>query len=153
MKTITITNRTQEVADKEFGKLFDELVPASGKADTKAGEILRAMAKFAYRYFNDGDQFGVGYGKETVNPAGRFLADKLPEIADRLWGMYGYGCLDYEQGLLKVQNYVIDYILAHPELKEEANDEDYLDWRDEDEDIDDSYEEEEEYEEEYEEAW
>lgn len=141
MKQIAITLRTQEVADKEFEKLFDELVPATGKADSKAGEILRAMARFGYRYFNDGDMFGIGYGKQTVNPAGRFLCDKLPEISSTLWGIYGqWNEKEYEKGLLEAQNYVIDYVLAHPELKEEANTEDYLDWRDEEEDVDDTEE-------------
>jgi len=149
---ITITNRTQEVADKELNKLFDELVPATGKADTKAGEIVRAMAKLSYRYFNDGDQLGNGYGKETCNPAGRFLCDKLPEIEDTLCGMCGYGKIHYKDDLLKVQNYVIDYILANPQLKEEKNEEDYLNWRNEEEDVDDT---EEDYEEslEEEEEW
>jgi len=144
--SITITNRTQEVADRELNKLFDELVPATGKADTKAGEIVRAMARLAYRYYNDGDIFGVGYGKETCNPAGRFLGDKLPEIEDTLWRLYGITNDErYEQGLLEVQNYVIDYINANPQLKAEANEDDYLDWRDEDEDRDDTYEEEEDW--------
>jgi len=54
--------------------------------------------------------------------------------------------------LLKVQNYVIDYILANPQLKEEKNEEDYLNWRNEEEDVDDT---EEDYEEslEEEEEW
>lgn len=144
--TITITSRIYDVADKELNKLFDELVPATGKADTKAGEIIRAMARVEYRYFNDGDIFGRGYGKQTVNPAGRYLCDKLPEIADTLWGLYGCWSDDeYEKGLLNVVNYAIDYVLAHPELKEEPNDEDFFDWRDEDEDVDDTDEEEEEW--------
>jgi len=132
MKTISITNRTQEVAGKELDKLFDELVPEIGKADTKAGEIVRAMTRLAYRWYNDGDKLGDGYGTKTCNPAGRFLCDKLPEIEDTLWKLYGIpGDERYEQGLLEVQNYVIDYINANPQLKAEANEDDFLDWRDE----------------------
>jgi len=139
--SITITNRTQEVSDKVFNELFDELVPNTGKADTKVGEIVRAMARLGYRWYNDGDKFGVGYGKQTCNPAGRFLCDKLPEIEYNLWSIYGcYNDKRYEHGLLEVQNYVIDYVLTHPELKEQANDENYLDWRDEEEDVDDTEE-------------
>lgn len=143
-KDYKVQNRTQEVADKELNNLFDELVPNSGKASTKAGEIVRAMARLAYRWYNDGDKLGEGYGRETCNPAGRFLCDKLPEIEQaviRIWDEYNDD--DYEQGLLHVQNYVIDYINANPQLKAEANDEDYLDWRDEDEDVDDTDEDEE----------
>ena len=56
-----------------FDELFDELVPMSGKADSLAGEIIRAVSRIVYRYYNDGDIVGVGYGNETCNPAARFL--------------------------------------------------------------------------------
>lgn len=136
-----ITNRTQDAADKELNNLFDELVPNSGKATTKAGEIVRAMARLAYRWYNDGDKLGEGYGRETCNPAARFLCDKVQGIAHKLGKIYAvYNNDDYEQGLLHVQNYVIDFINANPQLKTEANDENYLDWRDDEEDVDDTEE-------------
>ena len=47
---------------------FEELVPLEGKADTLAGEIVRAISRIGYRFYNDGDQVGVGYGKQTCNP-------------------------------------------------------------------------------------
>ena len=53
---------------------FQELVPLEGKADTLAGEIVRAISRIGYRFYNDGDQVGVGYGKQTCNPPARFLA-------------------------------------------------------------------------------
>ena len=78
--------------DERLNRLFEELVPASGKADSLAGELVRATSRIGYRFFNDGDQLGIGYGKETCNPAGRFLMKKAPEeISDLvagLWGMY-----------------------------------------------------------------
>ena len=40
---------------------FEELVPLEGKADTLAGEIVRAISRIGYRFYNDGDQVGVGY--------------------------------------------------------------------------------------------
>ena len=64
-------------------KLFEELVPASGKAENLAGELVRAMGRIAYRFYNDGDQVGIGYGKETCNPAARFLIHKgNKEVSD-----------------------------------------------------------------------
>ena len=48
----------------------------TGKSNTLAGEILRAYKQIEYRWFNDGDKIGIGYGKETVNPAARFLVEK-----------------------------------------------------------------------------
>lgn len=139
--SITVINRSQEVADKVFNKMFDELVPNSGKAETKAGEILRAMARICYRWYNDGDMLGVGYGKQTCNPAGRFLGVKIPKLLFTLSDLYGITDeKKYNEGLLYMQNYVIDYIIANPTLKEEANTEDYFDWRDDEEDVDDTEE-------------
>ena len=49
------------------------MVPDTGKAESLAGERIRAISRIGYRYYNDGDQLGIDYGKETCNPAGRFL--------------------------------------------------------------------------------
>ena len=144
--------------DERLNTLFEELVPASGKADSLAGELVRAASRIGYRFFNDGDQLGIGYGKETCNPAGRFLIKKAPkEIADLvagLWGMYSEA--GYEAVLDILVGKVADYIEANPELRKQPT-EDMWDFRDKDEDVDDSWEDEEdEYEEEDEEdeeAW
>ncbi len=123
---------------ERLNKLFEELVPASGKADSLAGEMVRATSRIGYRFFNDGDQLGIGYGKETCNPAGRFLIRKAPrEIGDLvagIWGMYsedGYGAvLDILVGK------VADYIEANPDLRKQPT-EDMWSFRDKYEDVDD----------------
>lgn len=74
----------EEITNK-IDALFEELVPASGKADTVAGEIIRAVCRIGYRWFNDGDMVGVGYWKETCNPARDTLRRK-PEAGLR--GLY-----------------------------------------------------------------
>lgn len=43
-------------------KLYEELTPGSGPADTQAGEMLRAWNDLMYRYYNDGDWFVTGEG-------------------------------------------------------------------------------------------
>ena len=66
--------------------LFEELVPASGEAETVAGEMVRACMRVIYRYFNDGDCFltgepsGSGYGAATVIPALMYLIEKVPPL-------------------------------------------------------------------------
>lgn len=62
--------------EKRINTLFDKLVPDSGKADMVAGEIIRAISHIGCRNWNDGDHLGIGYGRETVNPAARYLAAK-----------------------------------------------------------------------------
>ena len=47
---------------------FEELVPLEGKADTLAGEIVRAISRIGYRIYNDGDQVGVAMASKPVIP-------------------------------------------------------------------------------------
>ena len=72
--------------------LFDEYVPGTGKSDNLGGEIIRAVNKIIYRWYNDGDVYFAGYGKETCGPAAKFLAslyddddhEYLEELSDLL---------------------------------------------------------------------
>ena len=135
--------------EERVNTLFEELVPGSGKADSLAGEIVRATTRIGYRFYNDGDQIGIGYGKETCNPAARFLIKKAPkeigDLAAALWGMFSEA--GYEAVLDVLTGKVADYIESHPELRDQPTD-DMWDYRDPDEDVDDWEEEEDEWEEE-----
>lgn len=134
-------------AEQKINALFSELVPVSGKADTVAGEIIRAISRIGYRNYNDGDHVGVGYGKETCNPAARYLMRKAgDEVADAIADLWGLEPDDlYDKRLAEVEEKVLRYIEQHPELKATPNSEDMWDYRDSDEDRDDP--------EEYEEEW
>lgn len=68
--------------DWQFEHLFDVLVPDNGKCDTLAGEIIRAINKIEYRWFNDGDRFNEDYGIETCGQPAYFLADYIYEPDD-----------------------------------------------------------------------
>lgn len=126
--------------ENKLNKLFEELVPRSGKADSLAGELVRATSRIGYRFFNDGDKLGVSYGKETCNPAGRFLISKLPEeignLVKALWGMPSDE--GYESVLDILVDRVADYIESSPGLRDLPT-EDMWDHWDRDEDVDDSW--------------
>lgn len=131
--------------DKELNVLFDELVPDSGKAATVAGEIVRAISRISYRWYNDGDQLGVGYGKETCNPAGRYLGKTCNgEIAEMLEGLIYDPIYDdsydgaYEECLTDLEGAVLRYLKANPDLKQKPNSVDMWDCRDKWEDVDDT---------------
>lgn len=128
--------------------MFDALVPGSGNADNLGGEILRAAERIAYRYYNDGDRAGEGYGRETVNPAVRFLEARverqdgcnLYDLVDEIYDFVNRGYCnlvddDYERLTLNILRETILYII----LKQAwniPNKEDMLDFRDKDEDVD-----------------
>lgn len=130
---------TVTAAEEKINKLFEELVPASGKADTVAGEIIRAVSRIGYRNYNDGDHIGVGYGKETCNPAARYLAEKAGSRVERaisdMWGVDDDS--RYAAMVSTLEAEVLAYLEQHPELKTTANNEDMWDYRDESEDVDD----------------
>ena len=125
-------------AENKINALFEELVPTSGKADTVAGEIIRAVSRIAYRNSNDGDHIGVGYGKETCNPAARYLMRKAgEEVADAIADIWGIEPDDlYNSGLALVEEAVLNYVEQHPERKATLNSEDMWSYRNKDEDVD-----------------
>ena len=105
--------------EERINKLFKELVPETGKADSLAGELVRAMSRSGYRFYNDGDQLGIGYGKETCNPAGRFLGakgnDKIAKLTADAWAVYSEEA--YEKVLDILCGEVADYVEQNPDLR------------------------------------
>lgn len=105
--------------EDRINKLFKELVPDTGKADSLAGELVRAMSRIGYRFYNDGDQLGIGYGKETCNPAGRFLGakgnDKIAKLTADAWAVYSEEA--YEKVLDILCGAVADYVEQNPDLR------------------------------------
>jgi hypothetical protein len=73
-----IINESSNKTEKELDKLFNELVPGSGVADTVEGEMVRAIMRIMYRYYNDGDYYFRGYGKETCAPSVDYLKSNTP---------------------------------------------------------------------------
>ena len=136
-----------KTTEKKLGELFEELVPASGKAPTVAGEIVRAINRISYRNWNDGDHIGVGYGRETCNPAARYLGAKCGEevasLISAIWGIENDKAYDLILGQLEAE--VVKYLERNPELKAAENQEDMFDYRNADEDVDTYDEDEDEY--------
>lgn len=131
--------------NKILNDLFDELVPMEGKSDNLAGEIVRAVNRIGYRFCNDGDMVNQGYGKETCNPAARFLSNRAPEpiatLASKLWNWMPEA--KYEAAIDELCQTTYETIMAHPDLRQRET-EDMWDWYREDEDQDDSWEDEDE---------
>ena len=139
-----------ENALEKLNALFEELVPNEGAAETKAGELVRAVSRIGYRFYNDGDKIGVDYGNETCNAAARYIMNvfKDQEFAWTVNGMWGLvSDKFYEKGLGLLIEQVVSYIESNPELKEEKNEGDYEDDHHLKEDFEWENEEEEEYQE------
>ena len=139
--------------------LFDKLVPNSGASKFAEGEMIRALNRLIYRFYNDGDKFFEGYGTETAGPAHSFLVNsdqinrgeqrKFEALFDSVVGTYDDN--EYEKMLLKLANLVMSYVEGipedqyqelgremfdfEPEYEEEEEDDDdfYYDYDDDDE--------------------
>ena len=128
--------------EKRNEALYDKLVPSQGSADTVEGEILRAINRIIYRYYNDGDYYYEGYGTETAGPAHSYLVNSKSSISANLNRIFNESRdKEYEQMLDKALGLILDYIEKHEaEGYSEPNSEDLFDYesefKDEEEDED-----------------
>ena len=108
-----------------FEFLYNSLVPRIGKAETKAGEILRALMAIVYEAFeSDGAiVFYEGIGKNKLRKEISFLkSNNYNEYLNSMIGLNGEDYLD-EIDIL-IEKIMRDF-LETPELMWEENKEDY----------------------------
>lgn len=102
------------------------------------------MSRIGYRFHNDGDMVNIAYGKETCNPAARFLIAKgnaeVSSLTAGLWEIFSEDA--YEKVMDILCGAVADYVEQNPDLRNQPT-EDMWDFKDEEEDQDDSWDEEE----------
>lgn len=142
IKVIQSTIINAASGDKDVYKY----IPSAGPAETLHGEILRAVTKIEYRYYNDGDYFYEDYGCETAGPAAKFLehvsrSEKLPSylktaINELLKNTYDS---EYEKLVLKLKDATWKFIdeIEDGKIESVKNTDDMLkydDWCDSSED-------------------
>lgn len=110
---------------KALELLFEALVPSRGKADTIAGELVRAIMRIVYRDWNDGDRFFCGYGIETCGSSAQYLMDMGFDSIDDIMEQADYYVNSddaYTKAITNVAQEVINRILENPFLLGELND-------------------------------
>ena len=112
--------------------LYDELVSGSGKSDTVEGEMLRAINRIVYRYYNDGDEYHTGYGTETAGPAHSYLVNANHPLRSLVSTLFKNGT-NYEQTIKDVLDAILDHIESR-RGKYTPNSEDMYDYEPEFED-------------------
>lgn len=105
----------------KFDQLFEELVPPQGACKTLAGELIRATNRLAYRFYNDGDVIGHGYGRYTCNQPARFIIQnistapqyfRLHDILNTMWGMW-WDDEKYGELLHELVDKITEYIIVN----------------------------------------
>lgn len=110
---ITDASARLDVLDNTyFNELRNEYVPDMGKAATVAGEIIRAFDRLVYRFFNDGDCVGEGYGNETCNSSYRFL---YRTIGDDFPQLYAGNDDQYATALVQSGEVIRKYLMMNPD--------------------------------------
>jgi|MDSV01.1.fsa_nt_gb hypothetical protein len=137
--------------EKRNNVLYDELVPGQGNSEFIEGEMLRAINKIIYRYYNDGDFFYKGYGTETAGPAHSFLINSkdiplaiqstLQSIFTKIMQSSGDEEQTYERATKMALKQIVDFVEAKNGNYTPSN-EDMLSYTSE-------YEDEEDYEDDY----
>ena len=107
--------------DWSFEHIFDVLVPNSGKCDTLAGEIIRAINRIEYRWFNDGDRFNEDYGIESCGQPALFLANIEVDDGEPFWDLIIDVDKDgdddeYERMIENLKDKAIELLKTHNEL-------------------------------------
>lgn len=100
-------------SDKLFDELFSKLIPPSGPSKYFEGEILRALNKIIYRYYNDGDYCFDGYGIETAGAPAMFLkqyANRIPNLQPLISELISGNKRSYKDILNKMSDVILPYI-------------------------------------------
>ena len=109
----------------------------SGKSNTVGGEMVRAANQIIYRYNNDGDMIGRGYGNESINAAARYITEKAEMGVNEQIQKW----LDHEEraddndyyNFIETFTTEIEQILReNPELFQKPNKDDFWDWKEDD---------------------
>ena len=123
--------------DGDLESWAEQYTNDSGKANTVGGEIVRAAMQIIYRYNNDGDMIGCGYGNETVNAAARYLIEKVDMTVNeqiQKWLDHEERASDseYDSFIESLQTEVEDALRTNSSLFQKPNKDDYWDWKTED---------------------
>jgi len=148
----TITEFVGKELEDRNEPLYDKLVPGQGDAETIEGEMLRAINRIIYRFYNDGDKYFQGYGTETAGPAHSFLVNANHPLKSAMVKLFDEpsGDNSYERMLKDVLDMILDYIESRqgkyskntlggmfnyePEFEEEEEDDDDYDYYDDEDD-------------------
>ena len=120
--------------EKEYMELWERLVPPEGKANTVAGEVLRALTRLYYRWYNDGDRVTPSVDSWTVTESVFSAFNFLYQFRDPVSGFSTKALMeeivfaateeDYELALERAADAVIEWAVGQPDT---PNEDDFLD--------------------------
>ena len=112
-----------------------ELMPMMGKSDTVAGELIRAVSKLGYDFYNNGMGNNTSGAVNFLDAKGAIDRRTHSTIYDYTRGALYDGRYDGDSLQVAMESMVdqtVEFILANPELETQANTEDMFDYSEED---------------------
>ena len=107
---------------------WNQYVPSMGKANNVGGEIMRAISRIVYRFYNDDDTVDHYYGSNfnVLIGADRYLSNTLKgNIYTSLEGIWDEN--KYEKLLIQNMASIFKYLQQNQNLFSKRNNEDYQD--------------------------
>lgn len=109
-----------------FDDKYERFVPWSGNCNTLGGEIIRAINRICYRFYNDGDTVARYYGSSYNSSwaCDEFLCKRVP-------GYESMKDIDndderFEEALCRNLNHITEYLRRNKALFEVENHEDCI---------------------------
>ena len=119
---------------KDYGVLWSRLVPIQGKAVTKAGEVLRAVTRLYYRWYNDDERIQPSIDECVAESSAAQAFNYLYQFRDPVSGFSTRSLMDavveaateedYETALEQAVDTIIEWAVKQPDT---PNDDDFLD--------------------------
>lgn len=113
--------------DNEFhDAMYDRYVPSGGAANTLGGEILRAINRIIYKFYNDGDTVARFYSSSYNYSFGaeKFLLKRVPNYVPM---REIENDEEFEKAACENLKRIVDYLRENPALFNVMNAEDFLD--------------------------
>lgn len=108
-------------SDPIYHEMYEKYVPSMGKADTVLGEIIRAVSRIIYRWYNDGDRFTDDYGVETAGSSALYLRDHQPvQAISKIIASEGPS-YDYDRFISHLDQALLDLLHNESEVEKLAN--------------------------------
>ena len=108
-----------------FDDKYERFVPWSGSSNTLGGEIIRAISRICYRFYNDGDTVARYYGSDYNSSwaCDEFLEKHVPGYSS-MKNIYDDEL--FEEALSKNLNHITEYLRRNEALFQVENYEDCI---------------------------
>ena len=118
----------------EYTRMVDELVPSMGNCETVAGELVRAVGRIGYDFYNNGMGNNTSGALNFLKHHSAIDDDVFAAIYDYTRGQLYHGRYDGDALQVAIERAVdmtVEFILRNPQLMTMENTEDMFDYEEE----------------------